>query len=103
MPGGDPYSRKVADRPVTCTSSNSNSLLTWTIFAQSADVMKCQMYRGGGTITFVPSDIRAVLPMMFNMKAHGNQGFWKEVDGIVERVSAVLKDEEFKTFEQQYL
>jgi len=85
------------------------SILTFSFHAREDRVIKLYLYFNGQCIRFMPQDVRDLLPRLFNMKFLGNTEWFegrkeqrKEVDGYIERLRAILVDEQFEAFQKQY-
>ena len=79
------------------------SVLTLSLHAKQADVVKLYLFCHGQGIRFMPEDIKVVLPMLFNMK-YGDNASWtktKEVDMYIKKMSTGLQDTAFEAFQLQ--
>ena len=81
------------------------SVLTLSLHAKQANVVKLYLYYNGQCIRFMPEDIKVVLPMLFNMN-YGNNAefikFEKQVNMYIKKMSYGLQDEEFQAFLQDF-
>jgi len=89
-------------------SACKQALLTLSFHVKQEDVIKLYLYHNGQSIRFMPSDIKDVLPILFNMKwmNEANKRWLareKEVNSYIERMERCLKDVEFEAFQQSYI
>jgi len=80
----------------------TGSLMTLSFHVHSVDVIKCYLYFGGQIIRFMPSDIKNVLPRLFNMDFPGNAEFVKSklIDEYAEAMARMLMDCQFEAFKR---
>jgi len=88
----------------------AGSVLTLSIHAKQENVIKMYLFCNGQCIRFMPSDIKVILPILFNMDENTQMGRDnieyiknKEVDGIIKVMEQRIVDEEFAAFQQSYM
>ena len=67
------------------------------------DDVKCYLYYNGEIIRFLPDQIRALFPTMFNMEYEGNKSFLEdnkneELDTFIKHMKEILIDASFEQF-----
>ena len=103
---------------VRSTSHCGGSMLTMSVHALQSDVVKCYLYWNGQMMRCMPSDVKTVLPRLFNMKWNNGQRLHKgarsqnekfllveqcdngprNVNDIIEKIDDVLTDKYFAEF-----
>merc|ERR1712141_443828 len=90
--------------------SAAGSVLTLSIHAKQENVIKMYLFCNGQCIRFMPSDIRVVLPILFNMDESNPMGqvnaFYMQgthVDEMIQAMEGRIIDDEFAAFRQSYM
>ena len=78
------------------------AMLTLSCHVKEDKMVRAYLYYNGQCMRFMPEDIRTVLPLLFNME-YGNNKEWmkmdKDVNGYIEKMREVLRDEQFTAFQ----
>ena len=85
------------------------ALLTFSFHVKAVDQIKCYIYYNGQMLRFMASDLRIVLPTLFNMDAFQNDAylenkkFMQELDSRIKLLDEMLVDREFRSFRKSYM
>merc|ERR1712154_501383 len=82
---------------IGANSACGGSVMTLSFHVKQENVIKLYLYMNGQCIRFMPEDVKAVLPVLFNME-FGDNKQWiktKEADSLIKQMNRGLKDEQF--------